>query len=154
MQERLERAVRELLSELGNSVVGVALFGSLARGEAGERADADFLVVLRGIEHSLERRRRVYLPLYRGLNRNEAKPMDVTVIDLDDSLLDDPNLLLTPLLLNVGWEGKVLWDPEGRLSRFFQRVRELIGRAGLERYRTPDGKYGWKPKAEFGPAQI
>jgi predicted nucleotidyltransferase len=154
MQERLERAVRELLSELGSSVVGVALFGSLARGEAGERADADFLVVLRGIEHSLERRRRVYFPLYRGLNRDEARPMDVTVIDLDDSLLDDPNLLLTPLLLNAGWEGKVLWDPEGRLSRFFQKIRELVQRAGLERYRTPDGKYGWKPRSGFGPYEV
>jgi predicted nucleotidyltransferase len=50
------QVVENLRDRFSDHLVAVALFGSAARGEAGERSDLDFLVVLRGIPKNLERR--------------------------------------------------------------------------------------------------
>nr|MDO8081295.1 nucleotidyltransferase domain-containing protein [Candidatus Freyarchaeota archaeon] len=56
-----EVAVGCLVEELGEKLIGLALFGSVARGEGSERSDLDFFVVTRGMEGGREQRRiRVY----------------------------------------------------------------------------------------------
>lgn len=134
----LGRAVEELLRELGDRVVAVALFGSRARGEADAGSDYDFLVVVRGLR-GLGRRFRIYDPLRRVLKT------DVTVLDVDESKVFREDLTIDPLLLNIAWDAVVLYDPTGRLDRLFKRIRMAVKEAGLIRYRTKDGKYGWKP---------
>jgi predicted nucleotidyltransferase len=57
----LARAVEELVGDLGDGVVAVALFGSRARGEASEGSDFDLLVVVRGLR-GLDRRFKIYDP--------------------------------------------------------------------------------------------
>lgn len=52
MEDRARKALGELASNLrtlyGDRLVKVMLFGSLARGEAGDESDVDVLVVLKG----------------------------------------------------------------------------------------------------------
>jgi hypothetical protein len=84
------------------------------------------------------------------LNRGESKVLDVTVVDLDDSIFEK-DFVVSPLLLNIASDAKILWDPEGKLARFLGDVRSLIERAGLTRYRTSSGRYGWKPKERLFP---
>jgi len=139
--------VHSLLREHGSKIVGVALFGSTARGEGKERSDLDFLVVVREWPWSLERRRLLYKPIYDAVNRDAERIRDATVIDVDEKDIMTEELEVTPLLLNIAWESKVLYDPEGKLAKFVGRVKELIDAAGLERYRTGEGKYGWKPRS-------
>ncbi len=121
------------------------MFGSVARGEADERSDLDFLVVLRGIPKSLERRYQVYKPIHDATIQT-GRGRDITVIDLDDEFIRNEDVEITPLMLNVASDATVLYDREGELASFLERVRKLIEIAGLERYKTKDGKYGWKPK--------
>ncbi|MFQ6076896.1 MAG: nucleotidyltransferase domain-containing protein [Candidatus Bathyarchaeia archaeon] len=136
----VDGAVRSLLDRFGDKVVAVSLFGSSARGEAGEKSDIDVFIVVRDIPWGLGRRRELYDAVYRGLSGG----VDVTVIDVDGGELLNKDLEVTPLLLNIAWDSRILYDPEGRLSRLFMEVRKAVEREGLERYRTPDGKYGWK----------
>jgi len=137
--------VQSLLREHGGKIVGIALFGSAARGEGKERSDLDFLVVVREWPWSLERRRLLYKPIYDAVNRGAERIRDATVIDVDEKDIMDEELEVNPLLLNIAWDSKVLYDPGG--ERFVGKVKELIDAAGLERYRTGEGKYGWKPKS-------
>jgi predicted nucleotidyltransferase len=51
-QDVLARAVEALRDGLGDRLVAVALFGSRARGEAGEESDWDLLVVAEGLPTS------------------------------------------------------------------------------------------------------
>ena len=144
----LGRAVEELLGDLGDGVVAVALFGSRARGEASEGSDFDLLVVVRGLK-GLDRRFKIYDPLRRVLRR------DITIIDIDEEAIFDEGLSITPLLLNIAWDAEILHDPTGRLTALFNRIREAVKRAGLVRYRTADGKYGWKPsKGELKAIEV
>ena len=125
-----------LRQKFSDHLLAVALFGSAARCEADERSDLDFLVVLRGIPKDLQRRYEVYKPIHEA----------VTVIDLDEELITNKDVEVTPLMLNIASDAVILYDPEGKLASFVEHVLKLIQVAGLERYRTRDGKYGWKPK--------
>lgn len=140
-----QAVVKNLHDKLMDHLVAVAVFGSTARGEAGERSDLDFLVVLRGIPKTLQRRYEVYKPIHDAVTMQSGRTRDVTVIDLDEEYIDD-DVEITSLMLNIASEAQIIHDPEGKLASFLTRVRKLVDAAGLERYRTRDGKYGWKPK--------
>jgi len=93
--------LREMLSSgrLGDPcILGVVLFGSLARGEAGPRSDVD-LLVLYGEEcapsSGLERRRRFYQALSSTLGREYQA---LTVLDMPLTRFLNPGRI-TGLLL-------------------------------------------------------
>ena len=138
--------VKNLRGRFSDHLVAVGLFGSAARGEAVERSDLDFLVVLRGIPKSMERRYQVYKPIHDAVATQSRQVRDTTVIELDEEFIKDEDVEITPMMLNIAADAIILYDPEGRLASFIERVRRLIQVAGLERYRTKDGKYGWKPR--------
>lgn len=146
MSSLSQAVVKNLCERFSGQLVAVALFGSAAREEAAERSDLDFLVVLRGIPKNLQRRYQVYKPIHDAVTMHSSRPRDVTVIDLDQEFITDKDAEITPLMLNIASDAIVLYDPEGKLGSFLESVNRLIHLAGLERYRTKDGKYGWKPK--------
>jgi len=51
---------------------------------------------------------------------------------------------LTPLMINVIADAIVVWDENNVLKKFIEKGKELIRKAKLVRYKTADGKYGWK----------
>lgn len=130
----LERACGELGRAFGGGFVGLALFGSWARGEAREDSDVDVLLVLRGLG-GLE----VRVSAYRVLAEHVGRA--VTLVDVRLEELGRP---ITPLMLNIAADAVVICDEAGEVSKALERVRRFIEEAGLVRYRTPDGKYGWR----------
>jgi predicted nucleotidyltransferase len=140
-----QAVVKKLREKFADHLVAVAMFGSAARGEADERSDLDFLVVLGGIPRNLERRYQVYKPIHDATIQT-GRVRDITVIDLDEEFIRNEDAEITPFMLNIASDAIVLYDREGELASFLERVRRLIELARLERYKTKDGKYGWKPK--------
>lgn len=138
MLELVRDGVKRLVESLGDKIVAVALFGSLARSEAGGKSDVDLLVVVEGMPKGIERRFAIYDIVYKTVRR------DVTIIDVDKEELFKKDLNVAPLLLNIAWDALVLYDPSGRLSKLFERIKSIVDKLNLERYETLDGKYGWK----------
>ena len=135
--KRLEGASKDLKRVFGESFTGLLLFGSHPRGESSEESDVDVLVVVRGI-----RGLRIRGEIYSVLAKHVGKPLTLIVVDLTDLLRDD--LEITPLLLNALYDGITVYDEFGVLEKLKSKVTELVKKAGLVRYKTPDGKYGWK----------
>lgn len=133
----LSKACKELSELLGEEFVGMALFGSWARGEAREDSDVDVLVVLRSLK-GLKVRSMIYRIIARHVKRA------VTLVDVRLNEITGAEVVLTPLLINVVADAIVIWDTDDILRDFVERGRALIRKAGLVRYRTPDGKYGWR----------
>jgi len=133
-------ASKALVKELEDKIVAVALFGSWARREASDKSDVDFFVVVKDFKNC-DRRFKIYHCLQSVLKR------DVTVIDVEDNALFREDLTITPLLLNIAWDSIILYDPSGKLRKLFERVKNAV-KDKLERYKTKDGKYGWKSKGE------
>lgn len=142
-------ATRSLLDRFGENLEAVVLFGSIARKEAAEQSDIDFFVVIHNLPKEPVRRRfMVYdtlTPILRKFKR------DVSVIEVDAG---DIGRQITPLLINIAHDGIILYDKHGKIGRFFSRIRSAVKKAGLVRYKTRDGKYGWKPSQELKPGEV
>ena len=146
-QSDLEKVVQGLLRVHGSKIISVALFGNAARGEEDERSDMNFIVVVRELPSSLERRYLLYEPIYEALNKGAEDIRDITILDVDESDIFNDKLEVGPLLMNIAWDAKIIYDPEGKLLKFVNTVKRLVEAAGLDRYKTNESKYGWKPKA-------
>ncbi len=72
-------------------------------------------------------------PIYEAVNVQAEKTVDVTVIDLNEGFITDEKAGITSLMLNIASDAIILYDPEGKLSSFLNRVRQLVEAAGLER---------------------
>ncbi len=150
-REKLERMILDsLLSTLNDKLVAVVLFGSVARNEFDERSDIDVFIVTDGLtqfETSFNRRRYIYnalTPLIIEFRR------DITLIEIEERELNELGSI-TPLLLNIAWDGYIIYDKSGKLTMMLKEIKKAVRKSGLERYKTIDGKYGWKLKY---PGQI
>jgi predicted nucleotidyltransferase len=149
IREAGDIAVKSLLNRFGDDLEAVVLFGSSARGEASELSDLDFFVVVQGLPRELLERRRV---VYDALTPVAKKfRVSIGVIETDKEELGKT---ITPLLLNIAHDGVILYDREGNVVSLFERLREALKRAGFVRYRTQDGKYGWKLDRELQPGEV
>lgn len=140
-------ALRELrwrLSDLPGYVKAVLLFGSVARGEAGERSDVDLLILHSGapVSDPVERRRHLYKLVAERL---EGVFESVTVIDTELEQFLKPGTV-TPLLLNIYADAVVVVDRVGGIEEFLQRVRGRIRELGLLRVRDGRAYYWVLPK--------
>jgi len=141
--ESLLRAAKDLEETLGSELMGLVLFGSWARGEASKDSDVDIFVVLKSLK-GMEARSTIYRVIARHVGRA------LTLVDMRADEVFGEKVELTPLLLNILSDGIIIYDGTGRLSALMEKTRRLMDEAKLVRYRTPDGKYGWK-KLGDGP---
>ncbi len=51
-------------------------------------------------------------------------------------------------MINVIADAIVIWDENDVLRKFIEEGKEIIRKAKLVRYKTVDGKYGWKRSDE------
>jgi len=139
--EEVARRVRECCAQieglLGDELLGVVLFSSWARGEGGRGSDVDVMVVLRSL-----RGFDVCASIYRTLSNCIGRAL--TLVDVKASEIFGDVVELTPLLLNILVDGIVVYDRTGKLSQLASKTRDFVRVVGLVRYRTPDGRYGWK----------
>ncbi len=147
--EWLRKAVEKLCR--GNEhIVAVVLFGSRARGEAGEYSDVDLFVLTRGLQHLKRPERAVHV--YKVLS-SLAFPNGLTVVDMD---LEEFKKLrrLTSLLLNILWDGVVLYDKTGGLvEKMFTELKRRITSSGLKRVKV--GRvYVWDLPKPAKPVKI
>ncbi|RLE91547.1 MAG: nucleotidyltransferase domain-containing protein [Thermoprotei archaeon] len=143
---RLQQASKDLKKALGDRFVGLMLFGSYARGEASKESDVDVLVVLHGLKGFKARSE-----IYSILAEQVKKP--ITLIDVELEEVSKKDLEVTPLLINILYDGLIIYDELGILRKLKDNVFKLVKKAQLVRYRTPNGKYGWK-RANEKPLEV
>ena len=139
-------ASKELKEAIRDEFIGLALFGSWARNEAKNNSDVDVFIVLKTLE-GLKVRSKIYRIIAKYVKR------DVTLIDVRINELLKNDFRLTPLMINVIADAIVVWDENDVLKKFIEEGKELIRKAKLVRYKTVDGKYGWK-KSDETPLEI
>jgi len=122
------------------SVKAVLIFGSMARGEAGERSDVDLLILHEGceIKDAVLRRRYFYSLLHKLLG---GEFEELTVIDMEFGSFIKPRQV-SYMLLNIYGDALIVYDETNMLEEFLRKTREKIFESGLRRVR--DGKaYYW-----------
>ncbi|VVM06414.1 hypothetical protein MAMC_01061 [Methylacidimicrobium cyclopophantes] len=139
----------------GKNLLGLLLFGSVARGNARFDSDLDLLV----IAERLAPRRKERFAAFRGeavRPLEEARealfargyPAEISWVFRSPEELREG----APFFLDLPEEGEILWEREGFVSEFLRRIRRMRQREGARKlswageefwdFRGPGGKRG------------
>jgi predicted nucleotidyltransferase len=149
------RYAQLLVEQLGERLVSVALFGSVARGTADAHSDIDLFVVIRNLPTGAFRRREVVGPV------REALLAELETLWQVGAYADFSEVLRTPqeaerfylLYLDMTEEGLLLYDRDGLLANRLARVRERLEELGSKRRQMGNVTY-WDLKPDFVPGEV
>ena len=153
-QALAERVVAEYRAALGDDLVAVALFGSVARGQARPDSDLDLYVVTRGPSLGDPRLRPMWTridasPEHQALVSAGYRPTVSPVPHTVDDLRGHPWILL-----DITHHGIILHDPESVLERELNAVRGRMAELGSTRVEMPDGSWYWDLKPDWRPGEV
>jgi len=152
LAQRYATAARDVL---GEQLVSVALYGSVARGQARPTSDIDLFVVLREAPPAMIRRRALLEPV------REQLTLELEVLWKQGHYADFVEVIRSqveatafhPLYLDMAMEAVVLYDAQGFFGQVLQRVRERL--AALNSQRRQLGRHWyWDLKPEFTPGEV
>ncbi|MBI3185910.1 MAG: nucleotidyltransferase domain-containing protein [Myxococcales bacterium] len=151
----LSALVRNAEAELGDRLLAVAVYGSVARGQAGPASDVDLLVVADGLPNSPAERLRSFSSV-EAATRPEVEQLRARGYRAELSpLLWSPAQLaaFSFLQLDLATDARILFDPRGLLSRRLEGVRRKMAELGTRRvpYR---GTYYWLLKPDLKPGEV
>jgi predicted nucleotidyltransferase len=143
-----------LQSHLGESLVSVVLFGSVARGEAEVNSDIDLLIVAEG----LPRGRFARLNLLEGIDQ-EFQPL-LERLEVEGTSTRFSRILKTrkeagriiPLYLDLVEDAVILYDADGFFQDLLRRLRDSLNRLGAKRERLGRVRY-WDLKPDLVPGE-
>jgi predicted nucleotidyltransferase len=122
-----------LADDLDERCLGVALFGSWARGESHEDSDIDLLLIARDLPADpIGRARRV-----RRAVLTRIEPVSILARAPEEFEAD-----VTPLHLDLALDASVLWERDSYLTDKLAILRDRIGEAGL--WRSSDLFWHWR----------
>lgn len=136
-REDCVKVVRRLRERLGDSLVSVLLYGSIARRELGEHSDLDIYVIARGLPRNPLDRAIFLKGLISGLKTGRR-------ISIRGKTPEEFAGEILPLYLDLAVDAIILQDKGGFSAGVLERIRGRIKQVGLLRYRTPSGYLGWK----------
>jgi predicted nucleotidyltransferase len=159
----LNRELRRLAEEyalaareaLGDNLVSVVLFGSVARGGAAPGSDIDLLVVCRELPEGAFRRRRLVEPVEERLEP-ALRPL------WERGLCPGFTVLLRTeaeaacfhrVYLDMVEDAVLLYDRDGFFAGVLARLRERLRALGARRRRLGDARY-WDLKPDFRPGDV
>lgn len=149
-----DRVVAEYRAAIGDDLVAIALFGSVARGQARPDSDLDLYVVTRRPSLGDSRLHGMWgridaSPEYQALVRAGYQPTPSPIPHTVADLARHPWILL-----DITHHGVVLYDPESVLERELDAVRRRMAELGSKRVELPDGSWYWDLKPDWRPGEV
>lgn len=149
-QALLEEIVGLFKKQFGDEFLACAVFGSVARGEAGKGSDIDIIVVHRsGNYYPTDRHVKVIRELrekdeYNRLCEQGFSPDPYPVYLSEEELTQNPWVLL-----DVTEDGIILYDKEDILKKRLDHLRQRLKQLGSKRIFLPDGSWYWDLKPDW-----
>lgn len=152
----VDRTVAEYRAALGDDLVAIAVFGSVARGEATTESDLDLYIVTRVpvrilLDPRLDRIRTGIResPEYCAAVSAGYRPAPMPILHTVEELARHPWILL-----DITHHGIILYDPAGVLERELEAVRRRLAELGSKRIELPDGTWYWDLKPDWRPGDV
>lgn len=152
LAKRYSAAAQEVL---GDRLVSIALYGSVARDQAGPVSDIDLYVVLQEAPSGMLARRRLLDPVRESLTPNlERLWMQGIYTDFIEVIRTrDEARRFHPLYLDMSREAILLYDRDRFLETLLENVRAHLERGGAERIAMGRFWY-WDLKRASPPEEV
>ena len=156
-RRRLVTYILELLrSFLGDDLISVVVFGSVARGRADLNSDTDVILVASNMPRSLSERMEILANLlvdfsktqtYEELNRRGLN----TWVQFHPLTMEEAELH-RPIYLDVVEDGIIVYDRGGFIKRVMEGFKSKLEALGAKRVFLEDGSWYWdlKPSIKRG----
>ena len=154
--QHLAREYTEALKEtLGDRLVSVVLFGSVARGEAGPTSDIDLFVVLEEAPAGMRRRRALLEPARERLTPAlEALWQQGIYTDFVEIIRSrEEARRFHPVYLDMTEEAIILYDKDAFFAGLLERLRRRLQELGARKKRIGRVWY-WDLKPDFRPGEV
>ena len=150
-----ERYAALLEEHLGDRLVSVVLFGSVARGEAGPNSDLDLLIVAEDLPPGrfarlrlLEAADRAFEPELEALRGRGVHTRLSRVIKTRAEARRT-----VPLYLDMVEDARLLYDRDGFFAGVLARLRRRLAELGAERRTLGRVRY-WVLKPDLAPGEV
>jgi len=149
--------VKLLKRTLKEDLFSVVLFGSVARGVAGEGSDIDILVIAKNFGHfrsrfeifnEVERDLRASKE-YRGLKEKKLGTLISPVPLTPEEIKKKP-----PILLDLVTEGVILYDTDDFMKNQINYLRNKLEEMGAKKIFLEDGRWYWDLKPNYKLGEI
>jgi predicted nucleotidyltransferase len=151
----LARLLAELRATYGERLVACAVFGSVGRGTPRHDSDIDVLVVARGLPRGRFNRVEEFLPVEAriepALGPRGAGEVPIALSPVFKS--PEEVEAGSPLFLDMIEDARILYDPEGFLVAYLERLRARLRALGARRIRRGNAWY-WELKPDLTPGEV
>ena len=148
--EIVHQYTKALERHLGDRLISVVLYGSVARGEHTPPSDIDLLIVARGLPESHRARNRLLVeieeelyPVLASLYRSGGYVELSTKIRTPEEAKQ-----FTPLYLDMTEDAVLLYDRDGFFQAVLDRLRERLQVLGAQRIRQGTVRY-WDLEPDY-----
>jgi predicted nucleotidyltransferase len=152
---QLAEAYTEVLREsVGESLVSVVLFGSVARNEAQPASDVDLLVVAEGLPASRLARQDILRSADERIDPELHRLARMGILTDFRPILKTPveARQVTALYLDLVEDAILLYDRDGFFARVLAGLRQSLERLGARRIQRGTLRY-WDLKPDYRPGE-
>ncbi|MEM1944846.1 MAG: nucleotidyltransferase domain-containing protein [Nitrososphaerota archaeon] len=129
------RLLDALLQDLGDRLVSLAIFGSVARGEARHDSDLDVLVICEGLPESRMDRIGLFMMSERKLDGllDQLYEQGYWIVISPIILTPEEAIRAPAVFLDMTEDAVILYDREYFLGKLLERLRDRLREMGAER---------------------
>jgi predicted nucleotidyltransferase len=139
------------IADLGNRLVSIVLFGSVARRQARPTSDIDLVLVAHDLPRALADRRRIFLESWERVRRARAlAPVLWNLVAKSPAEARHRS----PLYLDIVEEGLLILDRDQFFEAVLAGMRVRMRELGSRRVFLPDGTWYWDLKPDFRFGEI
>ena len=142
-----------LKMELGDNLVSIVLYGSVARGRPRDDSDIDLLIVCEDLPEGRFERSRIFIDIEDRVRKVLGiNPMDFPYISTVLKTRKEA-AYHSPLYLDMVEDAKILFDKGGFIQKVFSDIKKRLEELGAKRIWIGD-KWYWDLKPDFKPGEV
>jgi predicted nucleotidyltransferase len=150
-----EGFVEILKNMLGDDLVSVVLFGSVAKGEAKSDSDIDLLIVAENLPRSMLARADIVIEAEKKLFDAMGKDLAPSERPMIAAIMRTPEEASSPvpLYLDMVDEAILLFDRDGFFAGVLSKLRDRLRTLGAKRLVLGNVRY-WDLKPDYRPGDV
>lgn len=135
---------------LGNNLISILVYGSVARGDARKDSDLDVLIVAEGLPNSRLERSKLFInaesQLSNLLDELSQKGYSITISPIIKTRSEATST--TPLYLDMVEDAIIIYDKENFIQQILTQLKEKLKTLGAEKVKLGK-KWYWRLKKDF-----